>query len=128
MKTRLALLLLATAWLLACAESGGEVTSISPETLLSGPPPNALILDVRTPDEYRGSHVPGAINVPHDQISERLSELGTDRDRPMIVYCESGRRAGLAQSALLEAGFSDVRHLEGDMRAWRESGRPTAAL
>lgn len=126
MRTRPALLALAAAWLFACSPEGGEVTSISPETLLTAAPPNALILDVRTPGEFEGSHVPGAVNVPHDQVSARLDELGADLDRPVIVYCESGKRAGLAEAALVEAGFSNVQHLEGDMRAWRDAGRPTS--
>lgn len=125
MGIRIALLLLATVWLLACSGADGQVTPISPETLLSAAPANALILDVRTPDEYGSSHVPGAVNVPHGELAARLAELGANRDRPVIVYCESGRRAGLAEALLVEAGFSDVRHLEGDMRAWREAGRPT---
>lgn len=125
MGIRIALVLLATAWLLACSGADGQVTPISPETLLSAAPANALILDVRTPGEFGSSHVPGAVNVPHDEVAARLAELGANRDRPVIVYCESGRRAGLAEALLVEAGFSDVRHLEGDMRAWREAGRPT---
>lgn len=125
METRIGLVLLATTWLLACSEAGGRVTSISPEALLAAGPANALILDVRTPGEFGSSHVPGAVNVPHGEVAARLAELGTNRDRPVIVYCESGRRAGLAEALLIEAGFSDVRHLEGDMRAWREAGRPT---
>lgn len=126
MGIRIALVLLTAAWLVACSDAGGAVTPISPEALLTAAPPDALILDVRTPEEYGSSHVPGAVNVPHDQIAARLAELGTNLDRPVIVYCESGRRAGLAEAVLLEAGFSDVRHLEGDMRAWRESERPTS--
>ena len=125
METRIGLVLLATTWLLACSEAGGRVTSISPEALLAAGPANALILDVRTPGEFGSSHVPGAVNVPHGELAARLAELGANRDRPVIVYCESGRRAGLAEALLVEAGFSDVRHLEGDMRAWREAGRPT---
>ena len=126
MNLRSSLLLLASAWLFACAEAGGQSGSISPDALLSAAPPNALVLDVRRPEEYGQSHVPGAINVPHDQVAARLDELGPDLDRPVIVYCESGRRAGMAEAVLAEAGFSDVRHLEGDMRAWRAAGRPTA--
>ena len=126
MRTRIVLLLLASAWLFACAEAESRITPISPEALLSAPPAGALILDVRRPDEYGTSHVPGAINVPHDQVEARIAELGEDRDRTIVVYCESGRRAGMAGDVLLAAGFSDVRHLEGDMSGWREAGRPTA--
>ena len=126
MRSRPALLLLAATWLLACSEGGGGVTSISPDALLASPPPDALILDVRTPEEFGTSHVPGAVHVPHGQVSARLAELEANRERPVVVYCESGRRAALAEAVLLEAGFSDVRHLEGDMRAWRDAGRPTS--
>ncbi|MCR9092629.1 MAG: rhodanese-like domain-containing protein [bacterium] len=126
MRTRIPLLLLASAWLFACAEAESPITSIAPEALLSAPPAGALILDVRRPDEYATSHVPGAINVPHDQVEARIAELGEDRARTIVVYCEKGRRAGLAGDVLLAAGFSDVRHLEGDMSGWREAGRPTA--
>ena len=126
MHLRLILLLFASAWAFACAEAGGQVTVITPETLVSSAPPDALVLDVRSREEYAGGHVPGAINVPHDELSGRLAELGGDRDRPVVVYCESGRRASRAEALLAAEGFSDVRHLEGDMRAWRASGRPTS--
>ena len=126
MRIRLTLLLLASALLFGCAEASGQVSSITPEELLSEAPANALILDVRSEQEYGGGHVPGAINLPHDELENRLIELNDEKDRPLIVYCESGRRAGAAESILIGAGFSDVRHLEGDMRAWRAAGRPTA--
>ena len=83
-----------------------------------------MILDVRTAEEFASGHVPGAVNVSHDQVSARLDELGSDLDRPVVVYCERGGRAGRAEAVLVDAGFSDVRHLEGDMSAWRAAGRP----
>ena len=115
---------------LACSEADtsdavASVTPISAEALLSAPPAGALILDVRTPEEFSRGHVPGAVNVPHSEVTGRLAELGEDRSRPVVVYCESGKRAGMAEGELLAAGFTDVQHLEGDMRAWRSAGRPT---
>jgi len=116
---------------LACAENGNSdaaapsVTPITAEALLASPPSGALILDVRTPAEFEKGHVPGAVNVPHSEIGARLAELGDDRNRPVVVYCESGKRAGMAEGELLAAGFTDLHHLEGDMRAWRSAGRPT---
>ncbi len=84
-----------------------------------------LVLDVRTPGEYASGHVPGAINIPHDQIQSRLSELEGQRDEDVVVYCRSGRRAGIASEALTEAGFR-VLHLEGDMMGWAAEGHPQA--
>ena len=110
---------------LACGTPPAGVTDISPEELLASPPEGALVLDVRTADEFAAGHVPGAVNISHGALAARLAELGDDRERPVVVYCESGRRAGMAASVLLEAGFSDVRHLAGDMGAWRSAGRPT---
>lgn len=123
---RLGIKLLWIGLLLAAACSGAEsgVRDISPESLLSAPPADALVLDVRTPEEYSSGHVPNATNIPHDELAASLTELGETRETPVVVYCERGGRAGKAADILLEAGYADVRHLEGDMRDWRESGRP----
>lgn len=125
MRRRIALACFAGALLLACADAPATVSQITPTALLTEPPPGALILDVRTPQEFASGHVPGAVNVPHDELAARVEAGGFDRDRPIVVYCESGGRAGRAATTLVDAGFDDVRHLEGDMRAWRTAGRPT---
>lgn len=83
-----------------------------------------VILDVRSEQEFASGHVPGAINVPHDQLSDRLASLGLAPDAEVVVYCESGRRAGRVEDELRQAGYSAVRHLEGDMGAWRTSDLP----
>ncbi|HET8705775.1 MAG TPA: rhodanese-like domain-containing protein [Pseudomonadales bacterium] len=82
-----------------------------------------LLVDVRSADEFKQGHVPGAINIPHDQVQTRLSEFGA-KDRDIILYCHSGRRSGLASQVLSAAGFSHVRHLEGDMMGWQAKQRP----
>lgn len=81
-----------------------------------------VVLDVRSPGEFAAGHVPGAINIPHDRIGERLSEVPRDKD--VILYCQSGRRAGLAAQALVEQGYTRLFHLEGDIAAWKANGRP----
>ena len=108
-----------------CTTEPAAVTDVSPEAFLAMPAGSALVLDVRTDAEFSSGHVPGALHISHDALAARLDELGADKRRPVVVYCESGKRAGMAAEVLLDAGFEDVRHLEGDMRAWRESGRPT---
>ena len=119
-------LLLATlgALTLACGSNASSVGDISPEELLSHPPQDAIVLDVRTPGEYASGHVPGAVNIPYDQVGSRLDELHASPETPIVVYCERGGRAGKAASVLLGAGYHDVLHLEGDMSGWREAGRP----
>lgn len=81
-----------------------------------------VVLDVRSPGEFAAGHVPGAINIPHDRIGERLAEVPRDKD--VILYCQSGRRAGLAAQALVEQGYTRLFHLEGDIAAWKANGRP----
>ena len=85
-----------------------------------------LILDVRTSVEYRAGHVPQAINIPHNELASRVTELFDAMDLEIVTYCEQGPRARYAESILQEAGFSTVRHLVGDMYEWRKNGLPIA--
>ena len=62
-----------------------------------------FLLDVRTPAEFAAGHVPGAVNVPVDELRGRLGEL--PRDRPVVAYCQVGQRGYLATRVLLQAGF-----------------------
>jgi len=83
-----------------------------------------MIVDVRSPDEYRSGHVPGAINIPHRQIGARLDELAAGKERGLVVYCEGGQRTEYAESVLRQAGFTNLYHLQGDMGAWRQNRMP----
>lgn len=75
----------------------------------------ALLLDVRTPDEYAAQHVPGASNIPVDQLPARLAEVGP-ASRPIVVYCRSGARSARAAAFLRASGY-DV-HDIGGLHAW----------
>lgn len=83
-----------------------------------------VVLDVRTTDEFAQGHVPGARNIPHDQLGSRLAELGDVRDRQVVLYCRSGRRSGLAARTLRAAGFQRLLQLEGDYPGWTDAGLP----
>lgn len=91
---------------------------------LSTQPDQLFVLDVRTQQEYAEGHVPGAVNVPHDQLASRLAEVPKDKD--IVLYCRSGRRAALAADVLAANGYTKLSHLEGDMTAWTQQGRPVA--
>ncbi len=82
------------------------------------------ILDVRSVGEYNSGHVPGAINIGHTEISANLDKLKSYTNKDVVVYCERGVRARIAQKALMKAGFTNVHHLKGDMNAWRQAGLP----
>ena len=83
-----------------------------------------VILDVRTPEEYRAGHIPGSLNVPLDQLAARLPELGIAKSDEVVVHCERGPRAAQAEALLTQDGYQHVVDLEGHMKGWRESGLP----
>jgi len=80
-------------------------------TCLDGPPDDrTLLLDVRTPKEFAEGHLPGAVNIPVDDLRGRLGEL--PRDRRILAYCQVGMRGYIATRILLQKGF-DVANLGG---------------
>ena len=91
------------------------------ERIGGGSPP--FILDVRSPGEYSTLRIPGAVNIPHYELKSRLGEL-TDSDRELIVYGQTGARAKQAKQSLDDAGFTQVRLLDGHMYDWVMSKYP----
>jgi rhodanese-related sulfurtransferase len=83
-----------------------------------------LLLDVRTPAEYSQGHIAGALNIPVDQVAARHGALGVGRDREVVVYCQSGKRAARARQTLESLGYSNVRLLEGSVQGWKAERRP----
>ncbi len=68
---------------------------------------NAIILDVRTSEEFEGQHVPGAINIPVDQIPYRMDEI-KKMPKPIIAYCRSGARSGMAVNIMKQNGITEA--------------------
>lgn len=82
------------------------------------------VLDVREDNEFLSGHLAGAIHIPLGQLQARLSEIALWRDKPILVYCHSGLRSGLALRVLQKAGFSEAFNLKGGVVAWRAAGQP----
>jgi rhodanese-related sulfurtransferase len=102
----------------------GELAPLSQDALLALPKAGdeaPFVLDVRTPEEFVTGHVPGAVNIPHEQIATRLAEVPKDKD--VVLYCRSGRRAAMAGQVLAQNGYGRLQHLEGDMTAWTANSR-----
>ena len=122
---RKSLLALAGACVAFAAIASEPVTAVTPDDVQARQQQahaDLYVLDVRSPEEYAGGHVPGAVNIPYDQITSRLAEVPKDKD--VVLYCRSGRRAGIAADVLAANGYKRLSHLEGDMIAWTERGRP----
>ena len=81
-----------------------------------------VVIDVRTPEEYASGHIPGAVNIPFDQVAQRIAEI--DAPHGVALYCMVGPRARKGESALLAAGYEKVFHLEGGLAAWQAAGLP----
>src|SRR5207344_213823 len=85
----------------------GDHPQIDVETILAATAAEQpFVLDVRTPKEFASGHIPGAVNIPVDDLRSRLGEL--PRDRKIAAYCQVGQRGYLATRILLQAGFSAV--------------------
>ncbi|MBI2000590.1 MAG: MBL fold metallo-hydrolase [candidate division NC10 bacterium] len=91
---------------------------------LESRPPDAVVLDVREPEEYAHGHVPGAISLPQADLASRLDEV--PRDRPVITLCEHGIRSLRAAQFLLQMGIDPVTSVKGGTAAWRAAGKPLA--
>ena len=115
MKTPLAALLLAIAPALlapalsaaqaaAAGVKSGRVDGATAKTLAAG---GAKVVDVRTAEEFASGHVPGAINIPYDEIARRASEIGPPSTQ-VVLYCRTGRRSAIAVEALQRAGYDKL--------------------
>jgi rhodanese-related sulfurtransferase len=79
------------------------------------------LIDVREPDEYEAGRIAGARLIPLAQLPSEVAEL--DRERPIVFYCRTGSRSGMATDAFRGAGF-DAHNMAGGLLDWRASGLP----
>lgn len=108
----------------------GDVSASRVQALPAG---GFQLLDVRTAGEFRTCHIPGAVNVPLDQVGRHREQLASTTG-PLVVVCQAGTRAAQAAQQLTAAGRPDVHVLSGGMTAWQqaegdvERGEPSWAL
>ena len=72
-----------------------------------------VVIDVRTPKEFAADHIEGAINIEHTNIAEAIATAGVGKDDKVILYCQSGRRSGIALETLKTLGFSKAENAGG---------------
>ena len=85
---------------------------------------NAVVLDVRTPEEYAKGHLPGSVllDFKAPDFKEKVTKL--DRNRTYLVHCAVGGRSAQACDQMNQAGFIKVLNLEGGIKAWEAAGKP----
>jgi rhodanese-related sulfurtransferase len=85
---------------------------------------DAMVLDVRDEGEFRSGHIPRSRHVPLTAIGSRIKELEKFREKPVVLVCRSGNRAGTAAGLLKKNGFQDVRVLRGGVLSWEQANLP----
>lgn len=85
-------------------------------------PAGPRIIDVRTPTEFAGSHIPGSYNVPLGLLEEHRRELSEHLDDEVVLVCRSGARACRAEGLLAETGLTNLHILDGGISAWEAAG------
>jgi rhodanese-related sulfurtransferase len=83
-----------------------------------------VMVDARSPIEFKRGHIPGAVNAPFWKILFKAAPLPEDRNREMVVACMHGQRAWLASKALALRGYRNTTLLDGHMQEWLKEGLP----
>ncbi len=99
----------------------GLVSIVSWRDVATADPAGQVLLDVRTPAEFRRGTIPGAINIPEDDLRQQLDRL--PRGRRIVVFCAVGQRGYYACRLLMQKGFREVVNLSGGYRTWRYATR-----
>jgi len=102
--------------------TGAALSNVTVQQLRAAAAEGALVLDVREPFEYAEGRVAGSVLVPLATVADRVGDFG--KDEPVYVVCRSGNRSLVAARTLVEAGYTDVRNVEGGMIAWAAAGLP----
>lgn len=84
----------------------------------------ALVLDVRTQDEYQKSHILNAVNIPLGFLESRLEEIKDRKSHPVVLVCQSGNRSQQAARILKKHQFMQLHNLSGGMLTWEQANLP----
>jgi rhodanese-related sulfurtransferase len=103
--------------------SGPSLSTLQATQLINGR--NPQVIDIRDADAFAKGSLPNARNIPSGKVNERLGDL--KKDKPVLLVCETGTRAGRTAALLRASGFTDVYVLGGGLAAWREAGLPVRA-
>lgn len=103
---------------------GGALTTLQATQLINQK--DALVIDVRSGDEFARGHILNARSIPAAQIGGRLAELEKFKSRPLIVNCQTGGTSSAACATLRKAGFSEAYSLAGGLAAWQQAGLPVS--
>ncbi|WP_165065860.1 rhodanese-like domain-containing protein [Desulfovibrio sp. ZJ200] len=104
--------------------SARDVSVQEAAALLKSPPAGLMIIDVRTPGEFRQGHLPGAQNMDFFGGRFDLQLEAMPKDRPVLLYCRAGQRSAGAYEAMSKAGAAHILHMSEGIEAWQKAGLP----
>ena len=114
-------------FLLLPVVQGAAATGISPtEAVQCMNREKGVVIDVCGADEYAQGHIKGAVNVPLDELEERLGKAVKNKSTPVIMVCAVGARSKRAQGIAQKLGYEKVHSLHGGLKAWKEANLPVA--
>ncbi len=119
---KVASLILALPLVLAACGPKGRYQNVAPEELYRALGSGAVVVDVRTPEEFAQGHVPGAVNLPLEAVAQWADTL--PKDRPVYLYCRSGNRSQKAAEYLKNKGYTNLYNVEGGVLAIERAGYP----
>ncbi|CCD28998.1 Putative rhodanese-related sulfurtransferase [Candidatus Glomeribacter gigasporarum BEG34] len=85
---------------------------------------NALVIDVRSADEYQCGHLPRARRIGLDELQSRIARIAKNKNHPVLLVCQTGVRTRRAEATLKQMGYTEVFGLQGGLAAWQAAGLP----
>lgn len=120
---------LAAVVLSSCSSSSATLETVAPDAAAQviADNPDAVVLDIRTPEEFAAGFIEGAVNIDFyaADFTAQLDQL--DKGTEYVVYCRSGNRSGEAMGMFADLGFETVTEIDGGIVNWYESGFPVVA-
>jgi rhodanese-related sulfurtransferase len=105
-------------------ERGAAAFAITPNEAIRLANSGAMLVDLRSANQFKDGHIAGARNVPGDQVAADPKAIGKLADKTVILYCDDGRAAAAAQRTLVRAGAKNLFSLRGGLAAWKQENLP----
>lgn len=107
------------------SKRSGQTVSVHQATQLINKQ-NALVVDIREKKEFGEGHLANALNIPYASLADRMSELESSKERPILLVCKAGQTVGMAGKTLQQKGYQ-VYRLTGGMMEWRNQNLPVVS-
>ena len=110
--------------LLAVPALARDISVQDAAALLQNPPQGLVILDVRTPAEFREGHLPGAVNMDYFGGPFETQIQSLPKTAPVLLYCRTGNRSAGAYDVMEKEGITNILHMNQGITAWQQAGLP----